>query len=144
VPDVKHSISMDTPPDHVYPLISSGSGFSSWWAADFTDHESKRMVKLGFFDRATIFRLKLVRATVPFEAEWRCETGGEWQGTKLLFLLQETGGRTLLRFSHAGWQQETDYFVSCNTTWGELMYRLKATAEGRPRGPLFSVTGFTN
>jgi hypothetical protein len=26
---------------------------------------------------------------------------------------------------------------SCNTTWGELMFRLKSVAEGKPRGPLF-------
>jgi hypothetical protein len=31
---------------------------------------------------------------------------------------------------------ETDCFASRNTTWGELMFRLKA-AEGKPRGPLF-------
>jgi hypothetical protein len=42
-----------------------------------------------------------------------------------------------LRFTHGGWRSETDYFLNCNTTWGELMYRLKAAAEGKPRGPLF-------
>jgi hypothetical protein len=30
-----------------------------------------------------------------------------------------------------------DYFTSCNTTSGELIFRLKAAAEGKPRGPLF-------
>jgi hypothetical protein len=35
------------------------------------------------------------------------------------------------------WQAETDYFTSCNTAWGELMFRLKAAAEGKPRGLLF-------
>jgi len=33
------------------------------------------------------------------------------------------------------------YFISCNTTWGELMYRLKAAAEGKTVAPLFSATG---
>ena len=42
-----------------------------------------------------------------------------------------------MRFTHAEWQAETDYFVSCTTVWGELMFRLKAVAEGKPRGPLF-------
>jgi len=42
-----------------------------------------------------------------------------------------------VRFTHAGWESETDYFVSCTTTWGELMFRLKAAAEGKPRSPLF-------
>jgi hypothetical protein len=43
----------------------------------------------------------------------------------------------VLDFFHAQWRSETPYFTSCNTTWGELMFRLKAAAEGKPRGPLF-------
>ncbi len=35
------------------------------------------------------------------------------------------------------WNAETDYFVNCYTTWGELMFRLKACAEGKAPGPLF-------
>jgi hypothetical protein len=55
----------------------------------------------------------------------------------LVFLLEARPSGTLLRFTHAGWQAETDYFTSCNTAWGELMFRLKAAAEGKPRGLLF-------
>jgi hypothetical protein len=66
-----------------------------------------------------------------------CETGAEWAGTRLLFHLVAASNGTLLRFTHAGWSSETDYFVNCTTTWGELMFRLKAAAEGKPRGPLF-------
>lgn len=46
-----------------------------------------------------------------------------------------------MRFAHADWKAETDYFASCNTTWGELMYRLKAAAEGKTPRPLFSMVG---
>jgi hypothetical protein len=67
--------------------------------------------------------------------------GKEWNGTGLLFDLMEQNGRTQLRFMHAGWAAETDYFVACNTTWGELMFRLKLAAEGNTPGPLFSAAG---
>jgi hypothetical protein len=43
----------------------------------------------------------------------------------------------LLDFLHANWQDPTPYFVSCNTTWGALMFRLKNAAEGRVAGPMF-------
>jgi hypothetical protein len=43
----------------------------------------------------------------------------------------------VLRFSHADWAQASEFFTSCNTTWGELMYRLKFAAEGKNPGPLF-------
>jgi len=44
---------------------------------------------------------------------------------------------------NAGWKGETDYFVACTTTWGELMYRLKAVAEGKRPGPLFRMAEMT-
>jgi hypothetical protein len=66
-----------------------------------------------------------------------CETGEEWNGTHIAFGLEVRGPGTTLRFPHGGWRSENDYFVSCNTTWGELMCRLKAAAEGKSHGPLF-------
>jgi uncharacterized protein YndB with AHSA1/START domain len=141
MPDIKHAIPIDAPPDRVCTLVASGSGFTSWWAADVVVQQSGRVAELGFFNRSTIYRLKLVRAAAPLDAEWLCQTGAEWQNTRLVFQLSQSKAQTLVRFTHAGWQQETDYFIACNTTWGELMYRLKAAAEGKAVGPLFSATG---
>ncbi|MGA1994473.1 MAG: hypothetical protein ABSH45_01730 [Bryobacteraceae bacterium] len=55
----------------------------------------------------------------------------------IAFRLERRGAGTLVRFTHGGWEAATDYFISGNTTWGELMFRLKAAAEGKSRGPLF-------
>jgi len=32
------------------------------------------------------------------------------------------------RLTHGGSRSETEYFMNCNTTWGELIYQLKAAA----------------
>jgi hypothetical protein len=141
VPDIRHAITIEASPDHIYPLIAVGTGFTKWWAADVRESDMGRVAELGFFNRATIYRLKLVRAVEPLESDWLCETGKEWEGTRIRFLLTANNKQTLLRFWHAGWLHETDYFTSCNTTWGELMFRLKAAAEGKPAVPLFSATG---
>ncbi len=58
-----------------------------------------------------------------------------------MFELTKNDGKTRLRFTHADWKAETDYFIDCTATWGELMYRLKATVEGKNPGPLFSAEG---
>jgi hypothetical protein len=141
MPDIKHSIFIDVAPNDVHPLIASGRGFSQWWAADVTEDNSTGIVELGFFNRATIYRLQPAGIVAPKKAEWLCETGKEWQGTKILFELTQNKNGSLLRFTHADWQAETDYFVSCNTTWGELMFRIKAAAEGKKPGPLFTRDG---
>jgi hypothetical protein len=74
-------------------------------------------VQLGFFNRATVYRLRLEVDKPPLRAEWMCETGDEWSGTRIVFRLEGRGSGALLRFTHGGWRSETDYFVSCNTTW---------------------------
>jgi len=135
MPDIQHAIQIASKPETIYPLIATAAGLGSWWAADIT--ESAGAVELGFFNRTTVYRLRLTVDKPPAQADWICETGQEWSGTHIVFRLESRPSATLLRFSHAGWQSETDYFTNCNTTWGELMYRLKAAAEGKSRGPLF-------
>jgi uncharacterized protein YndB with AHSA1/START domain len=141
MPDIKHAIQIAAEPNTVHPLVASADGFMRWWAADVTADKSTGQVDLGFFSRATVYGLKPVQIAGPREVHWLCNSGKEWNGTRLLFDLAEQKGQTVLRFSHAGWVAETDYFVMCNTTWGELMYRLKSAAEGKNPGPLFSKDG---
>ena len=132
---IKHMIQIAAKPDAVYPLVATAKGFEQWWAADVTT--TPDVVELGFFNRTTVYRLKLEVDEPHTQAKWHCETGKEWAGTDIVFQLEARGSNTLLRFTHSGWVSETDYFTSCNTTWGELVFRLKSAAEGRPRGPLF-------
>lgn len=139
MPDILHAIQIVAAAKDVYPLTAGGGGFAQWWAEDVTEVEGA--VEPGFFGRTTIYRLRLIDGIPGHRAEWRCETGNEWAGTRMLFEVSEAGSGKLLRFSHAGWESETPYFRSCNTTWGGLMFRLKAAAEGKNRGPLFLAEG---
>jgi uncharacterized protein YndB with AHSA1/START domain len=139
--DIKHALVIDADPAKVYPLVSSAEGFRQWWAADVTEDVATNKVDLGFFDRATSYRFQPTLLAPPQQAQWLCETGKEWTGTKLMFDLKPDGARTLLRFTHANWQAESDYSISCTTVWGELMFRIKSVAEGKTPGPLFSASG---
>jgi uncharacterized protein YndB with AHSA1/START domain len=135
VPDIRHQLQIDAAPEVIYPLVSSAAGFARWWAADAREiSDPTSGVELGFFGRKTSYRLRPQTFLPPSQAAWQCETGEEWSGTHVGFLLSRQAGGTLLRFTHAGWRAETDYFVACNTVWGGLLFRLKAVAEGRPAG----------
>jgi hypothetical protein len=62
----------------------------------------------------------------------------EWIGTVIdVHIAPLPDGRTRLQFAHRNWRAIDGAYCICNTTWGELMYRLKDYAEGRSRGPLF-------
>jgi hypothetical protein len=139
MPSIRHALAIDAPAERIYPLVSAAQGLSQWWAADVTENLKEGTVDLGFFNRSTIYRLKPARMELPACAEWAVQSGVEWNGTRLIFELnRKDKGGVSLRFTHADWQSDTDYFISCNTVWGELMFRLKATAEGKSPGPLFA------
>jgi hypothetical protein len=133
--EIHHSISISASADIVDALVSTPEGFRKWWAED-VEPQADGTVSLGFFNRATVYRLRPMERNAD-RVTWHCETGKEWQHTDLIFHLEPQSSGVLLDFVHANWQDPTPYFVSCNTTWGALMFRLKNVAEGRPAGPLF-------
>jgi uncharacterized protein YndB with AHSA1/START domain len=73
MPDIKMAVSIDAPPGKIFPLIATPRGLSAWWAADVT--ESAGAVDLGFFKRATVYRLQLARIAEPSAVEWHVLSG---------------------------------------------------------------------
>jgi hypothetical protein len=139
MPDIHHSININASPDAVRALVSTPDGLRQWWAED-VEPQADGAVSLGFFNRATIYRLRSLEIR-DGRVAWRCETGKEWEDTDLVFAIQPQGSGLVLDFRHANWRGETPYFTSCNTTWGGLMFRIKSAAEGREPGPLFQRNG---
>jgi len=142
--NISYSIAIDAPRDRVFPLIASGSGLSRWWAANASEDFSTGVVELAFPEPTAVYRLTPILKSNSWAAEWLCQTGQEWAGTRLLFELKETGGKTQLGFTHADWKTETHDFVSCSKVWEELMLRLKLVAEDGTLGPLFPGDGKTS
>ena len=142
--NITYSISIEASRERVFPLVASGSGFSQWWTADASEDLSTGIVELAFFNRTTVYRLKPIQISTSWTTEWLCQTGQEWTGTRLLFELTETYGKTQLRFTHTDWKAKTDYFVACTKVWEELMLCLKAVAEGGAISPLIPRDGKTS
>lgn len=138
---LKHIIDIDAPADSVYRLVATPTGIAEWWAEDVAADPASGAVEIAFYERATVYRLAPGTMTEPTCATWSCEAGKEWQGTKLSFQLLGADYKTSVHFEHSGWREETDYFIGCNTVWGALMFRLKAAAEGKGAGPLFTREG---
>ncbi|MGH7591376.1 MAG: hypothetical protein ACREL2_08030 [Gemmatimonadales bacterium] len=140
MPDIRHQVQIGATPKAIYPLISSAEGFGRWWAADVR-HTSgaAAVIELGFFGRHTVFRLRPQTFLAPNQTSWQCESGEEWAGTSITFVVAPQATGSVLRLTHGGWAAESDGFTAANTTWGALLHRLRAVAEGRELGPLFTV-----
>jgi hypothetical protein len=67
-------------------------------------------------------------------------TGGqpEWRGTTLSWSIASVGKQSLVRFTHGGWRELTDYCASCNSMCGRLLYRLKDYVESGKANPQWS------
>ena len=96
--DIVHSIQTSAGAEKVYALVSTAAGFGAWWATDIT--EPSGTVDLGFFKRATVYRLRLLVNESPVQAEWICESGDEWNGTHIGFRLEPNKMGTLAWIFH--------------------------------------------
>ena len=135
--ELRHQIDIAAEPEKVYAALTTDSGLRGWWTADSkTDQKVGGKAEFGFDKRAIVFRMKIEKLEQGKSVVWSCHGDQpEWNGTKLTWTLDKNGKATIVRFSHSRWKAVTEMFAICNSSWGELMYRLKNYVEGRNPGP---------
>jgi len=135
--DLLHSVPVDASPKKVYDAVATQEGMRSWWTRD-TQMETRvgGKAEFGFDRRGMVFRM-VVDALEPGK-RIRLSCSGdhpEWAGTTLEWKIEPSSNGAVLNFIHRGWREITPFAASCNSTWGELMYRFKNYVEGRKPGP---------
>ncbi len=140
--EILHRITIEAPAERILEAISTADGFRAWWTDDCAAIPRVGTVNLfRFYSGAVEFPFRVDELSTN-RVSWTCLAGpkapAEWVGTRVTFDLapNEQGG-TVVRFGHRGWRSVEGEYAACNTVWGDLMHRLKALAEGRPRGPYF-------
>jgi uncharacterized protein YndB with AHSA1/START domain len=137
MPDLKHQIPINATPEKVYAALTTEKGLRGWWTADSkTEDRVGGKAEFGFDKRGTVFHMTIDNLQSPQLVVWSCSGDHlEWKGTTLTWNIAAESGITVLRFTHANWRAATEYYAMCNSSWGELMYRLKDYVEGRKPGP---------
>jgi uncharacterized protein YndB with AHSA1/START domain len=137
--EMLHQIEIEAPPERVFEGLATGAGLQGWWTGDaVAEPNAGSVVELGFYGRSTVFHMRVDELVPGKTVRWTCVGDAEeWAGTHLRWDLKETDMGTEVRFVHGGWTSTDGWFATCNTTWGELMYRLKDWAEGEEPGPHF-------
>jgi uncharacterized protein YndB with AHSA1/START domain len=133
MPDILHRISIQAPPQRVHDLIASTDGIARWWTGQPLTGEhadgSSFSVYFGNADKpAAVMR---VLTDTPDHVEWRVTDGPDsWIDTRITFTLRPWGhGGTTLLFTHADWQQASEFMSGCSTNWGAYLTSLKTGAE---------------
>jgi uncharacterized protein YndB with AHSA1/START domain len=135
--ELKHQIAIKATQDGVYAALATQTGLRGWWTADTTaDEKVGGRAEFGFDRRGMVFRMTIDKLEPGKRLVWSCHGDQpEWAGTVLTWDLSPEGGGTTLRFTQSGWKSASEMYAMCNSTWGELMYRLKDYVEGRNPGP---------
>jgi uncharacterized protein YndB with AHSA1/START domain len=127
--ELKHQIPIEASPEKVYVALAMQVGLKSWWTADAKADEKVDK-------RAIVFRMNIEKLEPGKTVVWSFHGDQpEWNGTTLTWDLEKNHNGTTLRFTHAGWKAVAEMFAIGNSSWGELMYRLKNYVEGKNPGP---------
>jgi uncharacterized protein YndB with AHSA1/START domain len=139
--EIRHLIPIDAPPEKVYAALATQSGLRGWWTADsVVDDRIGGNAEFGFEGRAAVYRMTIATLDPGRRVVWTCRGDNpEWNGTTLTWSIEPEGGGSRLGFTQSGWKAKTDMVALCNSTWGELMYRLKSYVEGRNPGPRWTA-----
>ena len=140
--DSLHEIPIAAPPAKVFQAWTTAEGLRGWWAADSTTPTTRDGEYVFRFDAAVAFHFRVDEEVPGERVLWHGVDGpgmpAEWVGTKIdVRLSRAADGRTRMQFAHRDWRSTDGFYCVCNTTWGELMYRLRDWCEGHSRGPLF-------
>jgi Activator of Hsp90 ATPase homolog 1-like protein len=105
--NILHRLTIDAAPPHVQDLVAVSFGDRTSATFEILERTPERIV-------------------------WRCFGGPhDWIQTRIIFAFEpRADGGTTLRFTHEGWQQETDVMCGCSTNWGAYLVSLKSGAEG--------------
>ena len=139
--DLIHRIGIAAPAEKIYRALTTEEGIKAWWTADVKmDAHAGGKAVFGFFDRTTVFQMRIEQLTPPALMRWKCDGGSspDWIGTTQEFILEPQDDEVLLKFCHGGWERGGDHCYHCNTTWGHLLVCLKDYAERGVKNPYFT------
>lgn len=134
--DIQHTLSISAPAELVYRAVTEEAGLRGWWT-----RQARAEARVGHVNEFPFasgdFNAMRVSALEPgSRVVWECVDGAEeWLGTRVVFQLEPGDGTTVLRFSHAGWREDTPFFRMCRRGWEYYMASLRSYCEsgrGRP------------
>lgn len=133
---IKHDLVINASAEKVYKALTTKNGVAGWWTPDTVI--GKNVGDKNEFNFGSKYHnlMTIKELTSNKRVEWFCEIGDkEWIGTRLVFEIEKQDNNSFIRFTHDDWEEETDFFASCNYHWGYYLRSLKQyceTGKGTP------------
>ena len=127
--EIRLNVTIKATPEKIYEAITTQEGLANWWAKQTTAKPEVGFVNTFTFGNYRKER-KVTKLIPKKRVEWKCIVAiEEWIGTDIVFDMEEKDGRTILRFTHAGWRAITDTYAVCTYDWAMFLKSLKSLCE---------------
>ena len=126
MPDIRHRVGIAAPQHRVYEMLATNDGLARFWAQVEGDSEVGGKLSFFFGKPQPSAVMEVVELSPDDYVQWRCVEGPpEWVGTTVTFDLKDSGGETVLLFTHADWRSGSS---SCTTAAPESKRRVGSSS----------------
>lgn len=132
-------IGVTATPEEVYKALTRTERLAQWWTSDTRGNGEAVGEVLEFWFGKFCQRFEVKVLEPGKRVVWKATKDGmdEWEGTEVSFTLStdDKHGQTMVRFRHAGWRANTDFFAHCSMKWSTFLMSFKDLMEkgsGRP------------
>ena len=130
MPDIVHDFPIKASRQKVFEAVSSPDGLDSWWTKRSFGHPEEGNEYVLWFGPQDNWRAVVTRSAPDVEFELQItQAHHDWQGTRVGFLLEETGGLTQVRFHHIDWPQANDHYRGSSFCWAMYLRLLRRYIE---------------
>ena len=148
---IHHHVWINAPVGRVYRAISSAEEISRWWDRQTAVETSAGLVlEHNPGPEHGVVRMRVLQMVADKRVEWECISthpqttpAFAWTGTHVTFDIMDrqsfapamaawaTGipAQAILDFRHSGWDEDSDYFGTCNFAWGAVLLNLQRVCE---------------
>jgi uncharacterized protein YndB with AHSA1/START domain len=137
MPDILHRLPIAETTAGVFSAISTPAGLNEWWTLD-CDGIARRgeTYRFGFGAGFEDWRGEVTRLEENRGIEWTMtHADRDWTGTVVALCLVPDGDRTVVEFSHRGWQEANDHFRTTSCCWASYLRILRRYLEFGERVP---------
>ncbi len=139
---IKHLFHINASRSDVFKAISTIDGLAHWWTTQTTGSSDLGGViqfRFGDFGGPD---MKVTELIPDERIVWECmESNHGWKGHTFIFFIDENEGKTRVRFSHSGWNDEDDFYAICTFAWGRYMESLRQLCQ-IGKGDAFGSEGY--
>ena len=138
---IKHLFHINASKQNVFKAISTIDGLSNWWTTETTGSDALHGTIRFSFDGVGP-EMKVIELKPNDKVVWECVASPHgWTGHRFVFSLDENDGKTRVRFSQEGFNEQDDFYAICSFSWGRYMESLRQYCQ-TGRGEAYGSEGY--